>query len=61
MHINITFSLISFDIERAGFDNLFMTTEFNEIYDDCTESWTCNIYLLDYISFNQVHGIKIFE
>eukprot|EP01084_Bolivina_argentea_P302640 522422_1 len=39
--LHITFSLISFDIEQ-GFDNLFMTTQFNSIYDDYTESWTGN-------------------
>eukprot|EP01083_Nonionella_stella_P097232 273279_1 len=39
--LHITFSIIDFDLER-GFDNLFFTTQFNEIYDDYAEVWTGN-------------------
>ena len=37
--LHVTFSLIDFDLEQ-GFDNLFLTTQFNDDYDDYAETWT---------------------
>ena len=37
--LHITFSLIDFDLEQ-GFDNLFLTTQFDDDYDDYAEAWT---------------------